>query len=277
MNDEKKSIKVIVATHKEYRMPEDKLYLPLHVGAEGKVDAEGKPLDLGYQKDNEGENISILNPAFCELTGLYWAWKNLDVDYLGLAHYRRHFVGKGKGKDPFDKVLREKEVRFLLNKGYKVIVPRKRNYYIESLYSHYVHTYKAEEMDKTREVISEMYPDYLDSFDEVVARKSGYMFNMMILPRDLMDDYCRWLFKILFELAERIDTSTWTDFQKRYSGRISEIIFNVWLEKKLKDGVIKKEEIAELPFIYMEKVNKFKKGTAFLKAKFMHKGYEQSF
>ena len=122
-----------------------------------------------------------------------------------------------------------------------------------------------------------MYPDYLRSFDSVVSRKSGYMFNMMILPKNLMDDYCEWLFNILFELDKRIDSSSWTDFQKRYIGRISEIIFNVWLDKKIVDGVVKNEEVAELPFIYMEKVNKFKKGTAFLKAKFFHKGYEKSF
>ena len=277
MDNGHSSIKVIIAAHKKYRMPEDSLYLPVHVGAEGKVDKEGKPLDLGYQKDNDGENISNLNYSFCELTGVYWAWKNLDADYLGLAHYRRHFMGKGKGKDPFDKVLSGKEVEFLINKGYKVIVPKKRNYYIESLYSHYVHTYKAEEIDKTREVIADMYPDYLRSFDSVVSRKSGYMFNMMILPKNLMDDYCEWLFDILFELDKRIDSSSWTDFQKRYIGRISEIIFNVWLDKKIVDGAVKEEEVAELPFIYMEKVNKFKKGTAFLKAKFFHKGYEKSF
>lgn len=57
-------------------MPKDEMYLPLHVGAEGKFDASGKPLDLGYTKDNTGENISEKNSYFCELTGLYWAWKN---------------------------------------------------------------------------------------------------------------------------------------------------------------------------------------------------------
>ena len=72
-------------------MPQDDMYLPVHVGASGKN-------DLGYTKDNTGENISELNPSFCELTGLYWAWKNLDADYIGLAHYRRHFsMVKKKG------------------------------------------------------------------------------------------------------------------------------------------------------------------------------------
>ena len=57
---------------------------------------------IGYQPDNIGDNISSKNPSFCELTGLYWAWKNLDNEYLGLAHYRRHFKGSKKSKDKFD-------------------------------------------------------------------------------------------------------------------------------------------------------------------------------
>ena len=85
------SVKIIVATHKKYQMPIDHIYIPLHVGADGKKDAEGNDLDFGYIKDNTGDNISNLNPSFCELTGLYWAWKNLDADYIGLVHYRRHF------------------------------------------------------------------------------------------------------------------------------------------------------------------------------------------
>ena len=128
----KRKISVIIAAHKEYRMPEDSLYLPLHVGAEGKTDENGNPLDLGYLKDNTGDNISAKNPMYCELTGLYWAWKNLNSDYIGLVHYRRYFRGLGKkktGKDPFDNILTYRQLRPLLGK-YKVIVPQKRRYYI---------------------------------------------------------------------------------------------------------------------------------------------------
>ena len=92
------SVKVIIAAHKKYQMPHDDMYIPLHVGAEGKLDQDGKKLDLGYVKDNTGDNISKLNPSFCELTGLYWAWKNIDADYIGLAHYRRHFCITKKAK-----------------------------------------------------------------------------------------------------------------------------------------------------------------------------------
>ena len=83
-------IKVIVATHKKYKMPEDKLYLPLQVG--GVLNDK-----IGYAADDTGDNISVKNLSYCELTGLYWAWKNLDADAVGLVHYRRHF-GKSREK-----------------------------------------------------------------------------------------------------------------------------------------------------------------------------------
>ena len=54
-------IKIMVAAHKPYQMPEDKAYYPVHVGAEGKFDESGKILDLGFDKDNTGDNISIKN------------------------------------------------------------------------------------------------------------------------------------------------------------------------------------------------------------------------
>ena len=57
-------VRIIVATHKKYDMPTDKMYLPLHVGAEGKFNEDGSPLDFGYQKDNTGDNISAKNLCF---------------------------------------------------------------------------------------------------------------------------------------------------------------------------------------------------------------------
>lgn len=57
-------IKILVAAHKKYWMPDDDVYMPLQVGAEGKE-------SLGYTPDNTGDNISSKNPNYCELTGLY--------------------------------------------------------------------------------------------------------------------------------------------------------------------------------------------------------------
>lgn len=283
-------VTVIVAAHKRYRMPEDLIYLPLHVGAEGKTDDAGRPLDLGYRKDNTGDNISELNPGFCELTGLYWAWKNLDSGYIGLAHYRRHFRGSGKEKflpcrllqggrekDPFCRILRGQELRPMLDR-YQVFVPKKRRYWVETLYSHYAHTHYAEHLDITREIIAERCPEYLPAFDRVMKQRWGYMFNMMILRWDLLDDYCSWLFDVLFRLRERLPEGDLSGYQGRLYGRVSELLFNVWLtyrKKHPQNG--KKLRVRELPYIYMEKTDWIRKGTAFMKARIFGKRYEGSF
>lgn len=271
-------IKVIVATHKIYRMPKDSIYIPVHVGAEGKKDDSGNPLNLGYTTDNTGDNISVKNPSYCELTGLYWAWKNLDADFLGLVHYRRHFSLKKKSDNPFDNILTSKEARWLTSK-YSVIVPKKRKYYIESLYSHYAHTHYAEHLDETRRIIKKIFPDYLESYDNVMKRTYGYMFNMMIMKKELFSDYCEWLFTILFELEKRMKPmeSQLSAFQGRFYGRVSEIIFNVWLDNCLKTGRISASDIKEIPYIYTEKIKWRKKIVSFLKAKFTKEKYEGSF
>lgn len=264
---------VLIATHKKYYMPSDSMYLPVHVGSVGKESIED------YQRDDEGDNISELNPYFCELTGLYWAWKNIncDYEYVGLAHYRRHFsFHPHKRKDLWSSVLKESEIEAELGK-IKVFVPKKRRYWIETLYSHYAHTHHIFQLDETRRIIEEHCPEYLDSFDKAVKRRWGYMFNMMIMERELFNNYCTWLFGILFELKKRLGEGGLTQFHSRYYGRISEIIFNAWLIEQKRTGKLKKEALKEIPVIHMEHINWKKKGLAFLRAKFKGEKYTGSF
>ena len=98
---------------------------------------------------------------------------------------------------------------------------------------------------------------------------------MMIADRDILNDYCSWLFDVLFSVFKKIDSSNYSAFEKRYVGRISELLFNVWLKKTIEDGRIKKKEILELGFDVDE--NMIVKVPAFLKAKFLGKKYERSF
>jgi hypothetical protein len=66
------STKILICTHKEFNYIPDNSFLPIHVGKE--ISA----VDLPYQVDNTGTNISSKNKNYCELTALYWAWKNLE-------------------------------------------------------------------------------------------------------------------------------------------------------------------------------------------------------
>lgn len=254
---------IVVATHKKYRMPQSDVYLPLHVGAAGKA-------DLGYARDDQGVNISNKNNYFCELTGLYWAYKNLKPEYLGLVHYRRFFGERRLSYgDKYNNLLTRKSVNQLLVK-YDVIVPQKQHYIIETVASHYSHTHNESELLITRQILVEMYPDFVKAWDTVMHRRSAHMFNMFVMKYAHAQAYCDWLFEILFELERRIDLSQYDAFQARLFGRISEFLLDVWIEYQHLSYV-------EMPVVYMGTIDWPRKIVSFLKARFAGVKYERSF
>lgn len=244
-------IKVVVASHKPYWMPSDPMYVPVQVGAEGRE-------RLDFEADNTGENISAKNANYCELTGLYWAWKNVECDYLGLVHYRRHFTLRRIGKSHRGVLTREQAARCLASTD--VILPSPRNYVIETNYSQYAHAHHAVDLDTTRAILAERCPGYLDAFDRCMKRTHGHRFNMFIMRRDKLDSYCAWLFDVLFELERRLDISAYSDNDKRVFGFVSERLLDVWLET----NAVKYREI---PYVFLERQNWLVKGARFVMRK----------
>lgn len=246
------NIKILVAAHKNYVMPQDQnLYLPIFVG-------KGLHPDVNhtFQGDNTGDNISVKNAHYNELTAIYWAWRNLDADAIGLVHYRR-YLSLHKQKD-LTSVLDQAQTESLL-KDHDIILPKKRNYYIESNYSHYVHAHHAEPLDLTRKIIEQDYSMYLNAFDEVMQRKSAHMFNMFIMKQQPFDEYCQWLFDILAKVEQNLDISDYNQYEARVYGFISERLLDVWL------AVNEQYRTTEVNFVYMEKQNWLVKGGNFLK------------
>ncbi len=253
---------ILVAAHKSYWMPQDDIYMPLHVGAEGKD-------PLPYTPDNTGDNISAKNPHYCELTGLYWAWKNLTCDYIGLCHYRRYF-GKPVHSDDAEKkkaaIFGRADYEALL-RDYDVILPKKRNYYIETVRSQYEHAHYKKDLDEVEKIIAEKYPAYSAAFTKLMEGRKLHILNMFVMSKAHFDAYAAWLFDILFTLESRIDITGYSPYEARIYGFLSERLLNVWLiEQHLK--------IVEVPVVPLEKVDWPKKIEKFLKRKFLGKGRE---
>ena len=226
---------------------------------------EGKE-NLGFIGDNTGKNISLKNANYCELTGLYWAWKNLQCDYIGLCHYRRYF-----GVDIYSRSLESKQKAIFqradyekLLQQYDVILPRKRNYYIETVRSQYEYAHNKHDLDEVENIIAERYPKYSEAFTKVMNRTKLHILNMFAMKKELFNDYCLWLFDILFELEKRIDISHYDIYQARVFGFIGERLFNVWLEYKLL-------KIKEVSVINLESVDWGKKIWAFIYRKMVNK------
>lgn len=260
-------ITVAVAAHKPAPMPTDPMYLPLQVGAV--LHPGACP---GFRPDDEGDSISGLNASYCELTGLYWMWRNCRSDFKGLVHYRRLLGTRGelrRAPERMDRVVGAGELLdALAPSGF--VVGRRRSYYIETVYGHYAHTFDAAHLDACREVLSEMHPEALPAWDRHMAKRSAHICNMLVARADLFDAWCAWLFPVIGELAGRVDSTGLTPFEARWPGRVAERLLDPWL---CLNGI----EPVELPVVTPEPVDWIAKGTAFLAAKFLGRKYGSSF
>lgn len=247
-------VKVLVAAHKNYQMPDDSLYLPVFVGKEIHPD-----VNHSFQGDNTGDNISDKNPTYNELTAIYWGWKNLDVDAMGLVHYRRYL--SMNHRKSLDSVLTEQQVQHLLESA-DIILPPKRRYYIETNESHYLHAHHHEPFNVMRQVIAERYPEYVSSFNKVMKRTWAHMFNMFIMKKQPLNEYCKWMFDVLAEVEKRTDISSYSTYEKRVYGFLSELLLDVWLDQHPEYRTV------EVKYVFMEHTNWLKKGGKFILRKF---------
>lgn len=246
-------VKVLVAAHKNYMMPKDSLYLPVFVGKELHPNTNHT-----FQGDNTGINISKKNPYYNELTAIYWGWKNLDVDAMGLVHYRR-YLSLNKLKS-LEKVLNQHQAEDLLS-HYDIILPQKRKYYIETNKSHYLHAHEHEPFDVMERIIKNYYPEYYDSFNKVMNRTWAHMFNMFIMKKQPLDEYCTWMFDVLSKVEQQTDISNYTRYEQRVYGFLSELMLDVWLDCHSQYST------HEVKYVFMEHTNWLVKGGNFLKRK----------
>lgn len=230
------NIKILVATHKPGEVYQDEIYAPIQVGK------ELSPYNIDNMiGDNTGDNISAKNPMYCELTALYWAWKNLkNIDYIGLCHYRRYFdfykqtrwylplsIKSTDTMQNFNFRIPPKVLN-KLSKG-KIIVSRKE-ILRESLYTHYCLFHIGDDIRILKDVIEATNDyKYIQAFNKIMLQNSFSPYNMFIMSWQEFDKYCTWLFSILTKVEEKIDTSNYNNVQKRIYGYMAERLFNVYI------------------------------------------------
>lgn len=244
-------MKIYVVTHKEFEKPNlSDIYGTMQVGTDINEKIEG----MDYY-DNTGDNISEKNTIYNEMTAAYWIWKNSKDDIVGLCHYRRYFVHLDGLIDRFvrNKIrgfIEEKWIRKKLKK-YDAIVhvityfPNGTNLMQTS-----ARVKNGKDYELVREVIADLYPDYLHSFDEVMNSKTAHLFNMIITKKQNYDMYCEWIFNVLFETERRMRDAGEIEFSRRM-GMIAERLQDVWLKKnklKLKQCFVTHTELKTFEF-----------------------------
>jgi len=241
--------KFFICYHKPYWICETDIITPIQVGRA--IATEWLPMlgdDMGI------DNISAQNKYFCELTAMYWAWKNIRLDYIGFGHYRRYFcfsdqvAGRIVNKPfPVIELLQpdimppeqlnkfaicdSAGIREYVNK-YDIILPEPVGDSRLSLEGQYKRYHLAADWDAMIAVLLEKYPDYRDSVHKVF-QSNGMMFpyNMYVMKFELFQEYMAWLFDILFELKQRIQISN-DPYQQRVLGFLSERMLTLFVTRK---------------------------------------------
>lgn len=250
--EEKKQprIKILVACHKaDPNIRQDDIYMPIQVGK-----ALHPDLDLGFQCDNTGDNISEKNGSYCELTALYWAWKNLkDVDYIGLCHYRRYFD------------LPNKKIYKAIESG--EILLAKPVILSTTVYNELVYWTSLEDSTIFIDSLLTLFPEYKDDVISYYFLSNKFsQCNMMLMHRELFDEYCNFIFPILQLTESRIKLSGYTR-QRRVFGYLAETALELWLiHNKLKNRKLNITTGAPANRI-KDLLNKFRFNLAFMLSK----------
>lgn len=203
--------------HKPFSLPEG---IP-----NAKVIQVGLQPSFSELRDNTGDQIAKKNPNYCELTAIYWIWKNdRDSDRVGINHYRRWFSGL-EHPEQIEKILDEYDLILPVFEPYRETV--REQYCIDSGFQ--------KDLDLIEEEIRVRAPEYEKAFQEVMRMGGISQYNMMILPKNLFDEYCSWVFPLLEKLESQISLEGYNDYQKRIFGFLSERLVNVWVRgRKLK-------------------------------------------
>lgn len=202
--------------------------IPIQVGADLTEDR------IAAITDNTGENISAKNKRYCELTGLYWIWKNDKTKYAGLCHYRRHFV--------MDRELLSKLA--VSDIDVIVTIPILNFPSVQAIYAN---DHCIEDWEIMMQAIQNLHPDYEKTATQVTNDIFYYAYNMFIARKEILDDYCEWLFSILDYCEERCKQKE-NNYQNRFMGFLSERLFTIYLlhnEDKYKIVHAKKNFILE--------------------------------
>lgn len=236
-----KDVKIFVCYHKNTPVFESECIIPIHVGK------ANSSVNLNMIGDNTKDNISDRNGSWCELTALYWMWKNVQADYYGLFHYRRflNFNQIGGGYEVFtdfsddniqqfgwtDEKIRNVCSQYdILTSPVWGIHPVGLPNMLQTNYDFYDKEHFIKDLDIVIDLIKEKYPEIYPYALKSLYSKECFFANMMIMKKAYFNEYCEWIFDILFTAEKMVDISEYDSYQKRIWGFIAERLANCFLE-----------------------------------------------
>ena len=267
-----KTVSIYTSHHKPSAFLTSPVIHPIHVGKELSYS------DICCPGDNSGDNISLKNPFYCELTAHYWVWKNAPkTDFIGFMHYRRHFnfsenqqhsedvwgmVNSHEINDEYEKTFGLNETAILkCMEESDVLVPKKWSVKSAGSKSNYHHYQISDHLhirdyQNAIDILLRKYPEYYASVKKFNDAHDGYYTNMFVMRSDIFEEYSQWLFSILDDLEHELSFENYSAQEKRVFGHISERLFNIFIIFKQQYSTIKLKEL-QRTFVQKETFNSY--------------------
>ena len=246
-------IKILISQKKYSKLLSSDIFTPIQTGC-----ALTPTRFHGMLHDDEGENISQLNAFFCELTAIYWAWKNYDKlgapDYIGFMHHRRHFIFNEhpQATTPPGYVefqawdadylracsLCDAEVRQMLV-GYDAIIPKPIR--VGRVYDQYAQCHRIADYDLALQLLHARHPEMQALAEQYNRGLLSYAWLMGIYKKEVFFRYCEWLFGLLLELYPRLHLTEADPYQARACGFIAERLTGMYFLKLRQEGLRMRE------------------------------------
>ena len=225
-------LSIYVVTHKKHSLADlPGGYITIHAGR-----ALGE--DLGYLGDDTGDNISKLNPYLNELTALYWIWKNVRQEFVGIAHYRRFFSNQSRVEFDAKNILTGEQAREMLKEfdmlvGAEAMFPSNTQRGVMVFDAEYDEKLARKAVNLIKKMLERHQPEYVDSFEQIMNGQCLFPCSMMITRKYVFDAYCQWLFSFILPSLEEFkgELANVSVRRKRMLGFVAERMFGVWLLK----------------------------------------------
>ena len=246
-------IRIFVTTHKHVDVPKSGILQLVQVGPGLK---HHRFLDAFH--DDEGETITELNDRYCELTTQYWAWKNIDADYVGFCHYRRYFNFSDETypENPFGEVMddfidAEAVERYGLDdetmrrciEGYDVITTGFHDIRdfpgdFSTIWEHWADAPQLhdDDLELMASIVKVRHPDYIPDVDGFLDGSQSCFCNMYLMRQSIFHAYCAWLFPLLEEFCACRDMARYGREARRTPGHLAERLFNIYYLHALRVG-----------------------------------------
>lgn len=198
-------------------------------------------IDMGIQKDNEGDNRALKHPLYSEYSGIYWLWKNISADYKGMLHHRRaltdkkvsfngrcimifHFL-KFRLKSIFkhntfmyaDRIECKSYKKYVsirndfftklpqyLEQGYEIIVPKPYYFFGTNVFEFFDEVVNRLLMSKIKSIIEKDFSDFSSFFKRTIYGNKLFYSNMSIMKNAYFEEYNAFVFGVFDHLEEEI-------------------------------------------------------------------------